>query len=118
MSDVFNASGYARDLFRQGRSFDAVVKAIEARGRSHNSAFMAARNAQRRPAPRPRTPQGLGSGVEHQFALPAELAAVLKREAAARNVSPYRLASEIMAAVLDDAEGENLVAGVLDEVRE
>ena len=106
-----NAAQYARELFAKGRKFDAVVNAIMAEGRSRNGARMAAYRAQRQPKARPQAPGGTATGVTVALKMPAELAEQLRKAAEKRNVSAHKLASDIMAAVIDDG----IIDAVLDE---
>lgn len=106
-----NATEYARELFAKGKSFDAVVRAIEAQGRSHNSARESARQAKRQPYVRKHAARGTMSGVVVSCSLPAEMVEALRKAAEQRGISSHRLASEALAAVIED----NLFNAVLDD---
>jgi hypothetical protein len=110
MSEI-NAAQYARQLFAKGRSFEAVVTAIMAEGRTRNGARMAALRAMRHPNAKPNAPAGCGTGVTMAYKLPAELAESLREAAAKRSVSVHKLASDIMATVVDDS----MIDAVLDD---
>jgi hypothetical protein len=111
MSQPINAAAYARSLFAKGRSFDAVVNAIIAQGRSRNGARMAALRALRAPDAKEVAAPGTASGVVCSFKLPDELVSMLRNAAAKRGISAHKLTSDVMAAVIDD----DLFDAVLDE---
>lgn len=110
MSEI-NATAYARELFAKGKDFDAVVRAIEAQGRSRKSARESALLAQREPTSRAKAAQGTGSGVTMCFKLPREFAEALRCEADHRGTSVHKLVGDVMAAVIDD----ELFNAVLDQ---
>ena len=110
MSEI-NAARYARELFAKGRSFDAVVTAIMAEGRSRNGARMAAIRARKKPDARPNAPHRTATGVSMAFKVPAELAQTFRDEAAKRGITAHQLASDIMATIIDD----EMINAVLDD---